>query len=327
MGKRIAYIGISYPLLYDYKHQAKKSPNDLWDSPNPIIESPLGLMIFFDEIIFLCKSICPSNMRNLPYVKFVDELYPEFYFQGILDHAKETELSIQINIHLTYWDILGKLNIMNWKGLDVHTHALKLGDSTISAKSNEYSFLFDLYVFQALQNLYDSNIEFIANSYYTLETFNSGAKVELIDRIIIPDIPNYISTAGPYHSCIEELRENQYIKDFRNWIIEKHNDIQRSEIEEVCVAVQKNIEEVKDKTFKKYLESNSAFSFFRSTGSTILKTAAGILHSPISVLDAFAGCISGGKEALDAKSVRWQGFIMDSKKLLKDQLANSKQHR
>ena len=38
MGKRIAYIGISYPLLYDYKHQAKKSPNDLWDSPNPIIE-------------------------------------------------------------------------------------------------------------------------------------------------------------------------------------------------------------------------------------------------------------------------------------------------
>lgn len=317
MGKRTAYIGISYPLLYDYGHQADKSPNDLSDSPNPIIESPLGLMIFYDEILFLCKSVCPGNMRNLPYVKFVDELYPEFYFRGILDHTKETELSIQINSSLTYWDILGRLNLKDWQGLDTHTHALKLGGLTISASSNEYSFLFDLYVFQALQNLYDSNIELIANSRYTLETFNGGAKAEMIERIIIPDIPNYISTAGPYHSCIEELRENQYIKDFRTWIIKKHNNVQRSEIEEVCVAVQKNIEEVKEKTFKRYLENNSSFSVFKSTGSTILKTAAGILYSPISVIDAFAGCISAREEALAAKSVRWQGFVMHSKNIVK----------
>ena len=49
MKKRTAYIGISYPLLYDYRYQADKSPNDLLDSPNPIIESPLGLMIFYDK--------------------------------------------------------------------------------------------------------------------------------------------------------------------------------------------------------------------------------------------------------------------------------------
>ena len=77
MGKRTAYIGLSYPLLYDYNHQADKSPNDLYSSPNPIIESPLGLMILFDEILFLCRSVCPNNMRQLPYVKFVDELYPD----------------------------------------------------------------------------------------------------------------------------------------------------------------------------------------------------------------------------------------------------------
>ena len=29
MKKRTAYIGISYPLLYDYRYQADKSPNDL----------------------------------------------------------------------------------------------------------------------------------------------------------------------------------------------------------------------------------------------------------------------------------------------------------
>ena len=59
----------------------------MWDSPNPIIESPLGLMIFYDEILFLCRSICPENMRNLPYVKFVDELYTDFCFENIKKSA------------------------------------------------------------------------------------------------------------------------------------------------------------------------------------------------------------------------------------------------
>ena len=58
MKRRIAYIGLSYPLLYDYQHQAEMTENDVADSPNPIIESPLGLMILYDELWFLCESIC-----------------------------------------------------------------------------------------------------------------------------------------------------------------------------------------------------------------------------------------------------------------------------
>lgn len=316
MRKRAAYIGISYPLLYDYRHQADKSSNDLLDSPNPIIESPLGLMVFYDEILFLCKSVCPNNMRNLPYVKFVDELYPDFYFKGILEHADEMEDSIAINTKISYHDIVKSLCVEKW-GPDGHTHALKIGDIVISASSNEKQFLFDLFVFQALQNRYNEDIELIANSRYASGVFNGGTKIELIDRIIIPGIPNYIGVDGPYHSCMEELRENKYIVDFRRWIIEKHNNIQRTEIKEMCLAVEKSIEEVKENTFKKYLENNNGYSFFKSTGSTILKTAAGLLYSPISVIDAFAGSIVGGKNCLDAKSVRWQGFVMDSRNIMK----------
>ena len=158
MRKRIAYIGISYPLLYDYRHQASKCANDLSSSPNPIIESPLGLMVLYDEILFLCRSICPNNMRNLPYVKFVDELYPDFYFGGILELANEMESSITINTSLSYDDIVKALNVEGW-GADTHTHALQIGDVIMSASSNENKFLFDLYVFEALQNLYDEDIE------------------------------------------------------------------------------------------------------------------------------------------------------------------------
>lgn len=316
MRKRTAYIGISYPLLYDYKHQAKRSLNDLLDSPNPIIESPLGLMIFYDEILFLCKSVCPNNMRDLPYVKFVDELYPNFYFSDILKCVNEISNSITLNTKLSYDDIVKSLNVQGW-GADIHTHSLRIGDITIYANSNKDKFLFDMYVFQALQQQYSEDIELIANSRYDLKTFNSGAKTEFIDRIIIPGIPNYIGVDGPYHACMEELRENKYLKDFRRWIIEKHSNLQRTEIDEMCVAVKRNIEEVKENIFKKYLEDNGGFAFFKSTSSTIVKTALEFLCSPISIAEAFKGIITRGKDTLNAKSLRWQGFVIDSQNIIK----------
>lgn len=315
MRKRTAYIGISYPLLYDYKHQADKSRNDLSDSPNPIIESPLGLMIFYDEILFLCRSVCPNNMRNLPYVKFVDELYPDFDFRGIEEYTDKLRGSFTMNTELSYSDIEKLLNVQGW-GADNHTHGLKLGELIISANSSEFNFLFDLYVFQALQNLYKDDIELIANSRYPLQSFNGGAQAELIDRIIIPGIPNYLSFSGPYHECMEELRENKYIQDFRRWIIENHSNIQRAEIKEMCSSVEQSIKEVQENIFMRYLENNSGYSFSKSTGSTMIKTAAGMVLPAISVADAFAGCIVKGKEFLDAKSLRWQGFVITSRNIM-----------
>ena len=76
-------------------------------------------------------------------------------------------------------------------------------------------------------------------------------------------------------------------------------------------------EELFEKVWKeKYLDNNSGYSFFKSTGSTILKTTAGMLCSPISVMDAFAGIIVGAKKFLDVKSIRWQGFVMDSRNII-----------
>ena len=316
MRKRIAYVGISYPLLYDYKHGADKTLNDITSSPNPIIESPLGLMIFYDEIWFLCRSICPNNMRNLPYVKIVDELYPDFWFEGILTLADEEEKSIIINNEFTYNDIKKALNVKGG-GIDTHTHGLKIGDIIISASSNENHFLFDLYVFQALHEQYNQDIELITNSIFVSEKLCGGAKSEFIDRIIIPGIPNYIGIDGPYHACMEELRENKYIKDFRRWIIEEHSNIQRAEIKDMCVSVEKNMEDVKQKIFKKYLDDNSAYSFFQSTGSATLKAVAGTVCSIISFLDVFQGSVDKGKNYCDAKNVRWQGFIMDARNIVK----------
>lgn len=312
MRKRAAYIGISYPLLYDYRHPAKMTKNDLSDSPNPIIESPLGLMVLYDELLFLCRSICPNNMRDLPYVKFIDEMYPDFYFSGIYNCALENRSLITLNTVLTYGDIVESMNV-KWKGVDTHTHSLQVGDITMSAYSSEEKFLFDVYVFEALQQRYDKDIELIANSHFRSASFNSGTKAEFIDRIIIQGIPNYLAVDGPYHSCMEELRENRYISDFRRWIVDNHSNLQKAEIDDICNAVERNMQETQERIFKRYLDANSGFSLFKSTSVTAAKTAIGAFNTPFSIADAFSGCIVKGKEMLNAKSMRWQGFVLDSR--------------
>lgn len=317
MKKRVAYIGISYPLLYDYEHQAERCSNDLSDSPNPIIESPLGLITLFDELLFLCRSLCPNNMRNLPYVKFVDELYPDFYFGDIAAAAHRMERDISLNhSRLRFSDIVKAMHIDSWNSLDNHTHGLQLGDMNLFASSNECHFLFDMYVFEALQQMHDEDIELIANSMFHIGAACGGTQAELTDKIIIPQIPNYISADGPYHSCMEELRENEYIKDFRKWIVKNHSNLQRSEIQDICVGVERNIEETRNRVFNKYLQENRGFSLFKSTSSTLIKTALGTVCTPISIADAFAGSIKKGKHTLDAKSIRWQGFVINSRNIV-----------
>jgi hypothetical protein len=65
--KRIAYVGASGPIKYDYKHTLNSG------YPNPILESPLGLMAVYDEIVFLHESICPKTMQKLDFIRFLSD--------------------------------------------------------------------------------------------------------------------------------------------------------------------------------------------------------------------------------------------------------------
>ena len=111
MGKRIAFIGLSTPLFYDYRNPASKAISDLGSSPNPILDSPFGLFLLFDEIWFLCRSLCPQNMRDLPYVKFLDESGKLPLLKNIEDRSKNILGTIEedpafFKRHQKYYDSL-----------------------------------------------------------------------------------------------------------------------------------------------------------------------------------------------------------------------------
>lgn len=318
MKKRIAYIGLSYPLLYDYRNKARLTENDLTDSPNPIIESPLGLMILYDELWFLCESICPDNMRNLPYVRFIDKMFGDLYYEGAEAFREDINLKVELDGGLPFSEIVKRMNIDKRYNVDNHTHGIRIGNVVEHGNSDTYHLAFDLYVLTALRERGIDNIELIANSRFSInESMSSNRDAEAAEKILIPDIPNYLSTNGPYHPCMEELRGNQYLIDFRKWIMENHNTIQKKEISEMCSDVHRTIEETKKTVFKKYLEDNSKYSFGLSCGKTIIRTAVGIVCMPFSIVDAWMGIKSEKKEMCRVNKERWQGFVMESQDVIK----------
>lgn len=313
MKKRIAYIGLSYPSLFDYRHQAKNTRNDIFDSPNPIIDSPLGLMILYDELWFLCESICPNNMRTLPYVKFVDVLFPNLWFEGALDFLQyDATKDLCIN-KLSYNEILKRMNIKFSSGLDTHSHSLQIGNIKLTSNGSIDNYYFDLYILSALQNLTYEDVEMVSNSNLCSCGIESVSSIpELTEKLIITDIPNYLSIDGPYHECIEVLRNNNYLSDFRKWIVSKHSNIQHNEINDVCNDVIQNIKETQKNVFKKHLEDNSYFSLFKSTGKTIISTIGGFVHPSVSVISAMHAIKENAEKFKEVKSGRWQGFIIDA---------------
>jgi len=271
---RIAYVGLSSPVFYDYKVEASRTASDDYSSPNPILESPFGLMLLFDEIWFLCKSLCPENMRHLPYVKFLDQtkLLPN------LKRGKYSELrDIQEQIlnskgikprkkTVSYNFVRRHIGIYWDAGADIHTHELTIAGKKFSASPRVENLFFDMEIVHHLSVTTTHEVELITNSFSEnlLETAeNSVLRTKLAEVLTIDNVPNYLTPLGPYHPVIEEVRENSYLKDFRKWVVEQKSPANRKEVLEIKRDVESTIQEAQDKIF---LEQFDSKGYFTSTG-------------------------------------------------------------
>lgn len=325
--KRKAFIGLSYPLWYDYAETRHLKGQKDQQYPNPVIESPIGLLILYDELWFLSRALCPINMRNLPYVCFVDEKYPEFDFDRLVEIA-EQEYS---NISFTRTYDLSQVRSLLVNGgqrLDSHSRSLLLGKTTVFPTTNERSILVDYYVVEALRNTYGEDLEFITNSLTTnLESNNGTATSEFVNQLIIRDIPNYLTNLGPYHECFEELRESDYLRDFRRWVIDEHTHIQKAEIDDMCDSINRTISEFEDTQVLRLFQKGKPASLFKSIARTVFVTGIGFVKTGnalvdtsitgVTLADSGLSIIDSVKTGLSMKKDRWQGFVIESRQVVK----------
>lgn len=316
---RIAYIGLTYPTFYDYLHLADRTSNDMSSSPNPILESPWGLMTLYDELWFLCESLCPNNMRKLSYVKFVDKLLPDLFLKDVDNNIFDVQ-EYGYYGDISYNNIMDKMNLDYTirKGLDVHTHELRIGSLFVNAKDDLYNYYIDMQVMDILKKKTKENICLISNSFHKYNVTRYGGELSVADNIVIANIDNYIWPNGPYHPCVEKLREHPYLRDFRKWIQENHSNLQKMEVNEMREYVNSTIREVQENYFMEYLEENNNKNFYKSCSKTILNTGLGIPFAAISIISAGKEIVSKYNEKKNSDKYRWMGFVTDAQKIVVD---------
>lgn len=313
MSKRIAYIGLSTPVGYDYKNEASKAPADVMSSPNPILDSPFGLFLLFDEIWFLTRSLCPENLRSASFVKFLDEENKiSFINDTEVDSINKSIVQVEREMYSgktvkrieEFAEVIRRVTIGQESSVDNHTHGLKIGDTILSGNPVLDRLLFDMEIVKRLDN---SNVELITNSF--TQTWFEGdgeahPQMELAEAIVINNIPNYMSLKGPYHPCVEDARENSYLKYFRKWIIEHPKHIDRKELLDIQSEVEEAIRKSQAEIFLKYFDPKNHYT---SVGKSIFGDVVG---SFIPGVSAVSTAIEETVKFINTKDRRWQAFIV-----------------
>lgn len=327
---RIAYYGLSSPIFYDYKIQVDKTHNDTWDSPNPVLDSGFGTILLFDEIWFFCRSLCPQNMRKLPYVKFLDDFIDDSFDLTKLDEinidkiwnqlggekgTEEREFNLHDNFKI-YRDVVSRVGI-NWEAApDNHTHTIEVGGKQYNGNSmRPDNILFDLATVEILKKQYKKkDIELITNSFTQSYLDNPGSilsQSNLTELLVIEKIPGYLTNYGPYHGCIEEVRENSYLKSYREWVSGIKLNHDPKELHDVKMEVENVIAEAQKRQFLQYLDPDSTFE---SISKTIIGAAADEIIPYVSTVK---GVVDDLKEKKEKKKIMWQGFIITAKDQIK----------
>lgn len=309
---RRALIGLSSPIFYDYSQQGERLSSELYSSPNPILDGAYGLFFLYDEIWFLTRCLCPRNMRNASFVRFLDEEvsltpeildakveHPEYFFSKYqVQRFKESVNS--------YWPTVTKVGI-NWEASpDIHTHGINVAGAHVSANSmREINVIKDIAL---VTHLRDKSFELITNT-FTQNLFDrdskKGANVALTQELVIDHIPNYLDKFGPYHPCVEECRQSRYLADFRKWIAEHPCNLTTKEINETKRAVETEIATLTKNILGRYWEPKQQFRTFGKTILGLIPTFSDF----VSVIDL----IEQLKEARNSNRTRWQGFLLDLK--------------
>jgi hypothetical protein len=323
---KVAYYGLSSPIFYDYKTPIGKTINDKYDSPNPILDSAFGTILLFDEIWFFCKSLCPQNMRKLPYVKFLDEFYDvtelfkinpkEFWkeYTGEEDTEKRTD-----NMHAnfeTYNNVVKRTGV-KWKAApDNHTHSLEVAGNLFHGNSmNPDNVIFDLATVEYIKIKYSTyDIQLITNSFTQswIESSDSIlAKSKLTELLVIENIPNYLSRKGPYHECIEEVRDNSYLHHYRKWISEQKLKYDVAELKDVKKEVEDAINQGMKNQFLRYLEPES---MFMSVSKNLIGGLSDTLLPGSTIIKSVSDNIREKKEKMP---IMWHGFVISAKEQIK----------
>jgi hypothetical protein len=317
--ERTAFVGASGPIIYDYKNALDSK------YPNPILESPLGLMTLYDKIVFLHPAVCPKTMqKGLDFVEFLSDKtdikdYHERLTQEIIETQKERNLKEEFETMIKKNDqvfaniatVRKRIGPFAEHG-DNHSRAVEEVIVPNSANS-ENVWLDNLISFEKRYSLVtNSAIADIMNN----EIMSVLPKIDLTGKILSKhieskSIPNYVNADGPYVDTIYDIRNRAYIKQFRDKIDEIILSNDNKSLDELVLKVEKDYDraerELARKQVKNWRMYETIYDFSALVASEFLKQVP-FLGTAMSIF----GITNKALETYeDRNSFAWTGFLID----------------
>jgi hypothetical protein len=306
-----ALIGLSTPLAYNYKYQIQDS------RPNPLLDTPMGLFLFFEEIWFIDRKLCPYNMENLPYVFFLNEEFnlEEIIVEEILKpyRINDPDSSFPVIKNLTNevrqiahdeWLKAYDLNSGGLEGFDNHSRGIKIGKSHKQGNASEDNLIIDTF----LAKQYD--LELITNtrtSYLASISIENELKRQLSDSIICENISSFQFPEGPYHEFIEDLRSHHLLLNYRNKISRTVKGKELKDLQSMKLEIINQIKEYIDEVMESHFSSKKIVK-------SVVDGSVGqipLLSNLYSVVDSATNISKALEEKRD---YGWIGFATKAKK-------------
>lgn len=261
-----AYVGFSTPVGYDYLNTAETVPSDVSSSPNPILVGVTGIIALFDEIWFPCRSICPQSMRNLDYVRFVAEEFPNLELDDERAHAiaEEHRQTFSLNdIHVGGYSAFME-KYYGFGHPDNHTHAVNCFGSMLGGNPTLLNIIRDVMVIDQL----DINFTPVMNGltrqmtfpddYGWLRSDREDKAIRVADRILtISSLYDITGVSGPYHPVLKELRDHNFVASFRNWIRNESNSLHNRSAEQIISELNDVLREFERDALRKAVGKSS----------------------------------------------------------------------
>lgn len=324
---RRAYIGFSSPIGFDYKNEADRTVNDSGSSPNPILYGTTGLLVLFDEIWFACESLCPQNMRTLPYVYFLDKKRSgdgiDWAAIDLLSRSSSSADSPSLNdMFREGYSEVERYAVKDAR-YDNHTHGLQALGIPTNGNPSFDNLLRDLAIVEAYHELDLSpvfnplTVKYLLPSdiAYQEKPGETGlTSMEVTTGILtVPGLKDLASPEGPYHPAYEHLRTNIYVKDFRNWVDQEAHRWHNREPDEIISDLRHEIHSFNNSTLAKEVAPEGLREVAVELGtSSLLDLIPGsaTVHKAIAI----------GKGNRKKSKARWLAYCAQSKFTLMTEL-------
>lgn len=235
MVKTAAFIGMAGPFGYDYRNPAPRLNDEDTSSPNPVLENVLGLLLCYDELIFLAPQFCPADMRALPYVRFLtdDEESVRAATAALIEYsAADSEAWGRDPSFRRFEAISAEMRgpTADQFAIDNHTHSISFGENVIAGNGMSLDrAMQDLWMVAEL-GLSHTDVIFSSPAQEALNAelegeivdgqYFSAAKREAATTLAALHVPNFLGASGSYHVALETIRGRRDVAEFRAFLLD-----------------------------------------------------------------------------------------------------------